>query len=381
MPESTHPSPVKLPLIEGPTQPAPSEELADLYRGFEQEMLVPLWYEIGDLMPGHPHASAVPWLWRWSELLPLAQKSGDIVPVGRGGERRAIALANPTLGGRPYISPTLWCAIQYLRPGEDAPYHRHTQNAFRFVVEGEGVWTIVNGDPIPMRRGDFLPQGTWNWHGHFNPTDQPMAWIDGLDIPFQYQTDSTFFEFGPEQFTDEERTTPGQSRSEQLWQYGGLTPERFAAQPTPFSPLFAYRWSTTDAALDQQLLMEAAGYEATIEPGHAAVRYTNPTNAADVLPTIRTSIHRLRKGAATAPRREVGSSVFQVFDGAGRVDVGDRTWSVTRGDIFVVPSWTTFSITSEASGSDSDSGHLDLFRFADTPIFEKLDLYRSEVDA
>ncbi len=381
MPETTYPSPVKLPVIEGPTQPAPSEELADLYQGFEHQMLVPLWYEIGDLMPGHPHASAAPWLWKWSDLLPLAEKSGDIVPVGRGGERRAIALANPTLGGRPYISPTLWCAIQYLRPGEDAPYHRHTQNAFRFVVEGEGVWTIVNGDPIPMRRGDFLPQGTWNWHGHFNPTDQPMAWIDGLDIPFQYQTDSTFFEFGPEQFTDEERTTPGQSRSERLWQYGGLTPERFAAQPTPFSPLFAYRWSNTNAALDQQLQMEAAGYEATIEPGHAAVRYTNPTNAADVLPTIRTSIHRLRKGAATAPRREVGSSVFQVFDGAGKVNVGDRTWSVTRGDIFVVPSWTTFSITSEASGSDSDSGHLDLFRFADTPIFEKLDLYRSEVDA
>ena len=381
MPDTTLTSPVRLTLVEGPTQPTPSPALAELYRGFEQEMLVPLWYEIGDLMPPTPRSKAAPWLWRWSELLPLAQQAGDIVPVGRGGERRAMALANPTLGGRPYVSPTLWCAIQYLGPGEEAPYHRHTQNAFRFVVEGEGVWTVVNGDPIAMRRGDFLPQGTWNWHAHANPTDRPMAWIDGLDIPFQYATEATFFEFGPERLDEAERDTPERSRSERLWQYGGLTPERFAARPTPYSPLFAYRWENTDAALAQQLAMEADGYDVTVEPGHAAVRYTNPSNAGDVLPTIRTSIHRLRKGAATAPRREVGSSVFQVFDGAGRATVGDRTWSVTRGDIFVVPSWTTWSITSQASASDSDSGHLDLFRFADTPIFEKLDLYRSETDA
>lgn len=381
MPDTTLPSPVKLPVIDGPTQPTPSSALADLYKGFEQEMLIPLWYEIGDLMPGNPQSKAAPWLWKWSDLLPLAEQAGEIVTVGRGGERRAIALANPTLGGRPYISPTLWCAIQYLGPGEAAPYHRHTQNAFRFVVEGEGVWTVVNGDPVPMRRGDFLPQGTWNWHAHVNQTEQPMAWIDGLDIPFQYASEATFFEFGPEELTAEERTSPKRSRSERLWQHGGLTPERFAAQPTPYSPLLAYRWEATDDALAQQLAMEAEGYDATVEPGHAAVRYTNPTNAADVLPTIRTSIHRLRKGATTAPRREVGSSVFQVFDGAGKVNVGDRTWSVSRGDIFVVPSWTTFSIASEASASDSDSGHLDLFRFADTPIFEKLDLYRTEVDA
>ena len=75
-------------------------------------------------------------------------------------------------------------------PGEDAPEHRHTQHAFRFVVEGEGVWTVVSGDPVPMRRGDFLPQAGWNWHAHHNAASRPMAWIDGLDIPFQYYTES-----------------------------------------------------------------------------------------------------------------------------------------------------------------------------------------------
>ena len=143
-------------------------------------------------------------------------------PVGRGGERRAIALANPGLGGAPYVTPTLWAAIQYLGPRETAPEHRHSQNAFRFVVEGEGVWTVVNGDPVAMRRGDFLLTPGWHFHGHHNETDQPMAWIDGLDIPFAHYTDTGFFEFGCDGVTDE--STPHVSRSERLWAHPGLRP-------------------------------------------------------------------------------------------------------------------------------------------------------------
>ena len=150
-----------------------------------------------------PAPRAVPFVWKWSTLYPLAQRAGDLVPVGRGGERRAIALANPGLGGAPYVTPTLWAAIQYLGPRETAPEHRHSQNAFRFVVEGEGVWTVVNGDPVAMRRGDFLLTPGWHFHGHHNETDQPMAWIDGLDIPFVHYTDTGFFEFGSDGVTDE----------------------------------------------------------------------------------------------------------------------------------------------------------------------------------
>jgi gentisate 1,2-dioxygenase len=116
-----------------------------------------------------------------------------------------------------------------------------------------------------------------------------------------------------------------------------------------------------------------------VEPGHAAVRYTNPTTGGDVLPTIRAEMHRVRAGAETAPRREAGSSVFQVFDGTGTVTVGEVSWRVERGDMFVVPSWEPLSVRSEASASDSDSGALDLFRFSDTPIFEALNLQRTSV--
>lgn len=372
-------TPVKLRAVDASDQPDVTPALEELYRGFEQELLVPLWTEIGDLMPQHPRSRAVPHLWKWDNLVRLAGQAGRIVPVGRGGERRAIALANPGLGGRPFATPTLWAAIQYLMPGEDAPEHRHTQHAFRFVVEGSGVWTVVGGDSVPMRRGDFLPQAGWSWHAHHNATTEPMAWIDGLDIPLQYLTEVQFFEVGRDAISDGERTTPERSRSERLWGHPGLRPLS-AANLTPGSPLLAYRWEFTDRALADQLAMEAEGYGGTVEPGHAAVRYSNPVNGADVLPTIRTEFHRVARGAETAPVRETGSSVYQVFDGSGTVTVGDKAWSVTRGDLFVVPSWQPFSARSEAGSTDSDSGALDLFRFSDSPVLEALQLARTGKD-
>ena len=366
-------SPVRLQMKTGAGQPEPSPQLERLYQGFEQELLVPLWTEIGDLMPPHPRSRAQAHLWRWQRLLELADQAGQLVPVGRGGERRAIALANPSLGGKPYATPTLWAAIQYLMPGEDAPEHRHSQHAFRFVVEGEGVWTVVGGDPVRMSRGDFLPQAGGNWHAHHNAATRPMAWIDGLDIPFSYYTESQFFEFGRDKLDAAEKGTPERSRSERLWGYPGLRP---VAQPDalPATPLLAYRWVDTDRALAEQLALEAEGHAVTLSPGHAAVRFTNPTSGRDVLPTMRTEMHRLRAGARTRTWREVGSSVFQVFEGRGTVRVGERSWEVARGDLFVVPSWQPFSAQADAGQA------MDLFRFSDAPIFEALHAHRSQVD-
>jgi gentisate 1,2-dioxygenase len=373
------PSPVRLHAAEAADQPTVTPALEDLYRGFERELLIPLWTEIGDLMPAHPRSKAVPHRWRWEQLRALAARAGELVPVGRGGERRAIALANPGLGGRPFATPTLWAAIQYLMPGEDAPEHRHTQHAFRFVLEGSGVWTVVGGDPVAMRRGDFLPQAGWNWHAHHNVTAEPMAWVDGLDIPFQYITEAQFFEPGRVVLSDAERTTPDRSRAERLWGHPGLCPVGARAAHGPGSPLLAYRWEHTDRALADQLALEAEGFAGTVEPGHAAIRFANPATGADVLPTIRAEMHRIARGAQTSPTRETGSSVYVVFDGSGTVTVEDTTWSVTRGDLFAVPSWQTFSARSEASTSDSDSGALDLFRFSDSPVFEALQLSRSQI--
>jgi gentisate 1,2-dioxygenase len=342
--------------------------LKKLYQDFDRNHLLPLWTQREGLMPLAPEPAAVPHLWRWSDLYPLAERAGGLVPVGRGGERRAIALANPGLPGRPYATPTLWAAVQYLGPGEVAPDHRHSQNAFRFVLEGEGVWTVVDGDPVAMRRGDLLLTPGWAWHGHHNTLDAPMAWLDGLDIPLAASLDAGFFEFGPNEVSD--RSTPAQSRAERLWGHPGLRPLS-AVRDTASSPLAAYRWEHTDAALTAQLELEAEGHAGVAEPGHAAVRFTNPTTGADALATIRTEMHRLRAGTNTARSREAGSSVWQVFEGAGTITLDGQANEVVRGDLVAVPSWCTVEISAH--------DQLDLFRFSDAPVFERLTFTRSEI--
>lgn len=351
-----------------------AEELAaldDLYADFAAAHMTPLWTQIGGLMPVTPSPAAVPFLWRWSTLLPLARRAGELVPVGRGGERRAIALANPGLPGTAYATPTLWSAIQYLGPREEAPAHRHTQTAFRFVVEGEGVWTNVEGpgggvDAIAMRRGDLLLTPGMHFHEHHNTTDHPMAWIDGLDIPLVRHIDAGFFEFGPDELAT--RDTPAASRNERLWGHPGLTP---VGAPVPrASPLMAYRWEHTDAALAAQLELAAEGHPGVVGPGHAAVRFTNPATAGDCLSTMRCEMHRLAPGAATRTRRVAGSAVWQVFSGSGTVTVGEETWDVRTGDLFAVPSWAPVRIASDAG--------LDAFRFSDEPVLEALGLARTQ---
>ena len=354
--------------VEHAMQPDDGPELRALYQGFAAENLIPLWTQVGDLMPVHPKSRALPHLWKWARLLPLAEASGHLVPVGRGGERRAIGLANPGLAPNAYISPTLWAAIQYLGPRETAPEHRHSQNAFRFVVEGEGVWTVVNGDPVRMSRGDLLLTPGWHFHGHHNDTDQPMAWLDGLDIPFSQQMDVGFFEFGSDRVSD--YATPAFSRGERLWGHPGLRPLS-GLRDTVSSPLGAYRWEHTDRALTEQLLLEDEGHPATVEQGHAAIRFSNPTTGGDVMSTIRCEFHRLRAGTQSAERRVVGTSVFQVFEGRGSVALNGETLALDTGDIFVAPSWIPYVLQAETQ--------FDLFHFSDAPIFERLNFMRQQV--
>ena len=355
--------------VEAPDFDSPEHQtkLATLYRDFEAVGMTPLWLTREDLMPHHPTPRAVPYLWRWAELYPLAARSAELVPVGRGGERRAIGLGNPGLPGDPYATPTLWAAIQYLAPRENAPEHRHSQSAFRFVLEGDGVWTVVDGDPVAMRRGDLLLTPGWHFHGHQNVSDVPMAWLDGLDIPLVSATDQGFFEFGPNVVRD--TTTPAFSRSERLWGYPGLTPVS-AVGTRPSSPFMAYRWEHTDAALSGQLELERQDRPGVLDRGHAAVRFTNPTSGGDALTTIRTEMHRLLAGVTARPGRTSASSVWQVFSGGGVVVLDGLDRTLEHGDVFVVPSWCQLELHAD--------GDLDLFTFSDAPVFEKLSLLRTD---
>ena len=196
-----------------------------------------------------------------------------------------------------------------------------------------------------------------------------MAWLDGLDIPFAQQNDVGFFEFGSDRVSD--YAAPQFSRSERLWAHPGLRPLS-GLRDTASSPIAAYRWDHTDRALTEQLLLEDEGQPATVEPGHAAIRYVNPTTGGDVMSTIRCEFHRLREGTKTPVKREVGSSVFQVFAGQGAIDLNGENHKLDTGDLFVVPSWVAWSLEAE--------GQFDLFRFSDAPIIERLNFARTQVE-
>jgi gentisate 1,2-dioxygenase len=181
-----------------------------------------------------------------------------------------------------------------------------------------------------------------------------------------HYTDTAFFEFGTERVTDE--STPDISRSERLWAHPGLRP-LCGLGNTVSSPIGAYRWEHTDRALAEQLALEDEGVPATVHQGHAAVRFVNPTTGSDVMPTIRAQFHRLRAGTATPAVREVGSSVYQVFEGRGAVVINGEVTAVSKGDLVVVPSWAAFSLQAETG--------FDLFQFGDQPIIERLNFNRT----
>jgi gentisate 1,2-dioxygenase len=90
------------------------------------------------------------------------------------------------------------------------------------------------------------------------------------------------------------------------------------------------------------------------------------------MPTIRAEFHRLRAGATTEPLREVGSSVWQVFEGTGSVLLNGERKGLAKGDLFVVPSWQEWSLE---AGTE-----FDLFRFSDAPIFERLNFNRTYIE-
>ena len=323
-------------------------------------------------MPHTPQPRAVPHLWRWAELLPLAARSAELVPVGRGGERRAIALANPGLRGDAYATPTLWAAIQYLGPREDAPAHRHTQTAFRFVVEGEGVWTNVDGDPVPCAAATCCSRRAGTCTSTTTPPTTPMAWIDGLDIPLGRTTDAGFFEFGPDELADR-RDTPERSRSERLWGHPGLRPvgapahARLAADGLP---LGAHRRRAT-----AQLELEAEGHPGVVEPGHAAVRYTNPATGGDALPTIRAEMHRLARRHRRPRRRRDGRVVG--LAGVRRRRHGRPSATSSCEVATRRPVRRPVLGSRRRRPTARDPTGLDLFRFSDAPVFEALGLARA----
>lgn len=341
-----------------------SEEAAldALYADVAECDLQPLW-EMKGLLTPTPIAKAVPFRWRLSGLMDLGRRASELVPIDRGGDRRVLAFANPGLGGAPYVSNTLWAAAQFLGPGELAPAHRHTPAALRFIIEGDGVWTLVNGDPIHMSRGDLILTPSWNFHEHHNPGDKSMVWLDVLDLPMVQFLEAIFFEEGPTEEVD--RKTDPRSASERYFGQGaGIVP---SGSKTPeatdrHSPLLVFRWADADAALNALLELD--------DLGDAQIRYQDPVHGSDVMPTMRCEMRRILGGTTTALDRQTGSRVCAVLNGSGRVQVADKAIDLLPGDVFVVPSWNSQQITADTA--------LDIFTTSDAPVLEALKIYREE---
>jgi gentisate 1,2-dioxygenase len=330
-----------------------------LYGDLAEHDLQPLW-ELRGLLTGQPRPRAIPFVWHAKDLAPLAERAGELIPVERGGDRRVLSCANPGLSGQPYAVGTLWAAVQYLQAGEVAPAHRHTPAALRFVLEGDGVWTVVDGDAVPMSAGDLILTPSWTFHEHHNSGDAPMMWLDVLDLPLVSALDAIFYEDGPSDAVA--ITTPRSSRSERRYGAGpGLLPVHGDRKPPAASPLVAFRWADTDRALSTQLAEQ---------PGPAQIRYTNPATGGDVMPTMRCEMFRYPAGFTSAPARQTGGRVGCLLHGSGTVTIGDHRFAVAPGDIIAVPSWHPLTVAVD--------DEIDLFVTSDAPVLEGLGLYRQD---
>ncbi|EMQ96740.1 cupin domain-containing protein [Paeniglutamicibacter gangotriensis] len=338
-------------------------DLDGLYQDMSEHNLQPLWAMQGLLTP-EPVPRTLPHRWRAKHMRALGERAGALVPIDQGGDRRVLACANPGLDGAPYATATLWAAVQFLGPREKAPAHRHSPSALRFVLEGESVWTLIDGDPLHMAAGDLVLTPAWTFHEHHNPSDKGMLWVDVLDLPMVEFMESVFFEDGPSE--DVEPKTDLQSASEQLYGHPGLVPAGRAANPSDtHSPLLAYRWADTDAALRQQ-----AAHTGQTD---VTMRFTDPVRGGDVMPTLRCQMRRVTAGTATSTHRQTGTQVTTVLHGSGRITVGDQEFDIEHGDVIAVPSWARTTVHADAGSED-----LDLFTTSDAPVLNALKLFREE---
>ena len=343
-------------------QAAPVEEAQEFYRELERRHLVALWTVTKNLLPKEPASRAVPYLWRWEDLLPLIKRGGELTPLGRGAERRVLGFINPGLPTRYGATHTLWAGFQYLLPREVAPAHRHSPAAIRFVVEGEGAFTTVDGDKCLMSRGDLVLTPPWTWHDHGNERDEPMIWLDGLDLPLVAEMEAQFYEPFP---ADAQPLGKPVGDSERKFGIGQLRPT-WEKGTASFSPLLNYKWPRTEEALRRLATAGASPFE------DVALEYINPHTGGPLMPTIACWVQLIRPGVRTRAHRHTGSAVYLVFEGHGSSVIDGQRFDWRKGDLFVVPTWAWHE---HASGEGQEAI---LFSVRDTPVMQALGLYREQ---
>ena len=341
------------------TKQEASAERKAFYARLKKQNAAPLWEVLGDLVRSDPRTSCVATLWQYDEVRPLITEAGAII-TAEEAERRVLILENPGFSGGSRITQSLYAGLQLILPGEIAHSHRHATSALRFVLEGEGAYTAVDGERVTMKPGDFILTPSWTYHDHGNPGDVPVVWLDGLDIPIVNMFDTSFAEHHPD-----ESQPIARQEGDALARYGSaMLPLEYKA-PRMSAPMVAYPYARSRDTLDR---LSKSG---PLDAQHGVkMQYVNPATGGYPLPTIGAFLQLLPKGFNGQPYRSTDATVFCVAEGRGSSTIGDRSFTWGPRDIFVVPSWHPV-----AHHAQDESV---LFSFSDRPAQKALGLWRED---
>lgn len=333
-------------------------ERAAFYARIDKDNMTPLWEVLSALVPPQPKTPCVPAYWAYDKVRAFLMEAGELI-TAREAERRVLVLENPGLRGASSVTHSLYAGLQLILPGEVAPSHRHTQSALRFIVEGTGAFTAVDGERLMMHPGDFVITPSWMYHDHGNPGNVPVVWLDVLDIPLVRFLDAGFAQRNA---LDVPPIT--KANGESLLRYGeNLLPIDYVPQPGA-SPILSYPYERSRRALTQ---LAASG---PVDPQHGfKVRYANPGGGYP-LPTIAAFLQLLPKGFRGLGGRSTDGTVYSVVEGQGRSRIDDQVIEWRPKDVFVVPSWSVVSHECETDAV--------LFSCSDRPVQQMLGLWREE---
>ena len=343
------------------------EDTADLkayYKDLGRFEAAALWTVANKIEPWEPASSSVPVLWRYQDLREPVLRSLELVAPEKAG-RRVIYLNNP---GRQDVAAAcgwLYSGLQVMKPGEVASAHMHSASALRFIMEGKGAYTIVDGHKMTLGENDFVltPNGSWHEHG-VSADGTECIWQDGLDIPLVNALEANFYKVHPDLKQEVAYKVDDATLS---WGAPGLQPALQDWQK-PYSPLLKYEWAPTYEALTKfSKATDGSPFDGVL------MNYVNPQTGGPVMQTIGASMQMLRPGEKTRAHRHTGSSIYQCAKGSGYSIIGGKRFDWKKRDIFCVPSWAFHE-----HGNNSVSEDACLFCFNDLPVMNALGLYREE---
>src|SRR4051812_27138254 len=341
-------------------QPSIGAERQNLYRRMDRHNMAPLWEVLHNLIPNEPATPAKPALWKYRDARPYLMESGKLI-TAKEAIRRVLILENPGMRGESCITQSLYAGLQLILPGEIAPSHRHTQSALRFIVEGAGAYTAVDGERTTMAPGDFIITPSWTYHDHGNPGSEPVVWMDGLDIRIVQAFAAQFHEVYAEEIQPVSR-----SEGAAAARYGNnLVPLGAIAPFGKTSPIFSYPYARSRESLAKL----AQDRDPDVCHGWK-MQFVNPLTGGHAMPTIAAFIQLVPAGFGTQPYRATDGTIYSVVEGKGDVTIGDATSDFEPRDTFVVPSWTPLELKAASETV--------LFSFSDRPGQEAMGLWREQ---